>query len=236
MKKSMAGKFRYNPLNCGMRMDLLELFSEGATLLSSEVREKIRFRAGSPNSRDRRRFGKMTVQQDPYELDDFLLWLKENKIQKYLEVGCAEGGLLCVVDQFLRSCFSDVETLAVDVVNIIRNYSEYHEIYPRCRYQKIDHPYIRKGRNCIFKNDGWLPDKNYDLIFMDTNEGWCVIRQQLERVKPFAKYIALHDISISRCGGSHIFWNRYADDWGKLAYFCHHGPGIGIVTGGWDGK
>ena len=113
-------------------------FRADKTVLHSDVRSKISFRARG--YKDKLGIG-MLVQQNPEEAHQFLMWMKDHQIQKYAEVGTASGGMLCLVDQFLRAHFEDVETYGVDIVDNMINYEGYHQKYPKCVFEKINSKY-----------------------------------------------------------------------------------------------
>lgn len=162
----------------------------------------------------------MVVRQNPHEVHPFLMWMKEHKIKKYLEVGVERGGMLCLVDQFLRACFNDVETWGIDITDCIEGYEEYHKQYPKCECIIVD------------RKVPWVPDKKFDLIFIDNNLKNHRMQQQAERLRPFAKYMAFHDVDIYKFGARNFWYGGEADSWGKEAYWYGRkkgSPGIGIV-------
>lgn len=193
---------------------LKEEFRAGKTILHPDIRSQLAFRARGLKDRLK---NKVLIQQHPNEFIQFLMWMKDNNIQRYAEVGTSRGGSLCVVDSFLRANFHNVKTYAVDIANNMVNYQQYHEKYPDCIFEVSD------GK--------WIPKEQFDLIFIDNNLYFQKAVAEANRLRPFAKYLAFHDVVIGRWGAKR-FWRgqgKYIDSWAKEALFSCGGPGIGIV-------
>lgn len=189
-------------------------FRSGKSVLHSDVRSKIAFRARGHKDKLNHR---MVIYQNPNEVHQFLMWMKDHQIQKYAEDGVYSGGMLCLVDQFLRSYFKDVKTYGVDIIDVMIDYEEYHEKYTKCIFKKID--------------NWWEPEEQFDLIFIDNNLKGKLMTVEARRLRQFAKYIAFHDIESYRYGARNFWYRGEADKWGKEAYWHDGGicPGIGIV-------
>jgi len=187
-------------------------FRNGKSVLHSDIRSKISFRARGYKDKLNHR---MVVHQNPNEVHQFLMWMKDHQIQKYAEDGIHSGGMLCLVDQFLRAHFKDVKTYGVDIVDVMIDYEEYHKKYPKCIFEKI--------------NNEWEPKEQFDLIFIDNNLRGKLMTIEARRLRKFAKYIAFHDIQSYRYGSRNFWYGGEAQKWGKEAYWHDGGPGIGIV-------
>lgn len=202
-----------------MITSLVDCFRLGKSLLSEEVREQVTFRCRG--NKDRRYPGKMLVKQHPVEAMSFLDWMRTKKIVRYAEVGCFNGGMLCVVDSFLRANFQGVVTIGVDIRNRLVGYDEYQRISPRCEFQQV-------------QENQWVPDERQDVVFIDTNQGTDATKAEATRLRGFTDYIAFHDVDDKRWGTSSFWYGGEADLWGKEAYFHYGdplegGPGIGVV-------
>ncbi len=198
-----------------MILSLEDEFRNGKTVFDKEIREKLAFRV--PGGRDIRD-NKLLVQQHPEEAHCFLEWLRDNNIKNYLEVGVSKGGFLCLVHQYLRSRFDDIFCHGVDIENNLSDYKEYHSFYPDCVFEIVD--------------SNWIPDRNYDFIFIDNNLHFQHMNKELIKLRPFSKYIGLHDIIHGRWGAKR-FWKGHKQkikDWKVVEEInFDRGPGIGIL-------
>lgn len=198
---------------------LFDKFKSGDSLLSSQVREQLVFRC---RGRLERKCGsKMAVNQNPVEAIGFLNFLRDNEVARYSEVGCAYGGMWCIVDSFLRANFDNVITIGVDIKNVLDNYEPYHEKFEQCRFE-------------LTTPDTWVPDEYQDVIFIDTNQGLDATMAEAMRLREHADYLAFHDVDDNRWGSSAFWYNGEADLWGKIDHFHYGepmlgGPGIGVV-------
>ncbi len=198
-----------------MIVTLEKEFRDGKDVLHLDVRNEIAFRAQGRRRQNPK--GRMVVSQNIRETNQFLLWMEEHKIRKYIEVGTSFGGMLCLVDQFLRACFDDVETYGVDIIDRMIDYEEYHQKYPKCKFEKV--------------NEYWLPEDCFDLIYIDNNLRGRDMFDCANCLRPFSEYIAFHDVEVHKYGSRDFWYGGEADRWGKEAYWHDGGlcPGVGIV-------
>lgn len=194
---------------------LLQSFRDGKDVF--DVRERFVFR--TQGSRDPARPGTVTVGQRIGELHDFLLWMVDHGVRRYVEVGVFRGGMLYIVDSWLRAHLSDVETHGVDLQDRMMCFEEYNAANQTCTFEVAECP-------------PWRPDAPVDMIFVDTNARLKRLLRQYGLLRECTKYIAFHDVKDPRWGGVR-FWDEFAEN--KLAEFHHRGkrnsPGIGVCLG-----
>jgi hypothetical protein len=135
-------------------------------------------------------WGGLHTKQYPDELAKLLVFIYKNKLEinSYCEIGFERGGTFCIIDSFLRSINPNMgESLGIDLeINSRRRRSlnKYVEKYSKVKYVIIDSRYFK-------------PSQKYDLCFIDGDHSYNGVKRDFELMKPFCKYIALHDIKFT---------------------------------------
>jgi hypothetical protein len=133
-------------------------------------------------------WGGLQCKQYPEELAKLLVFIYQNrfKIHSYCEIGVERGGTFFVIDSFLRAINPNMgKSLAIDTSDkIIRhNFQEYQNKHKDIEFIKIN--------SVNFK-----PEREYDLCLVDGDHSYDGVKNDFELMKPFSKYIAIHDIKL----------------------------------------
>ncbi len=158
-----------------------------------------------PEVRRRLLFGVNTFQM-PNQLAPFLLQLNRYRIRNYLEAGTFLGGTFYIVDSYLRLTQPEYEGgTAIDIVNRMQDFEAYRAVHPETRF-------------CEMRSVDFVPDRIYDLVFLDSDHSYEYLSQEFAHFRSHARLIALHDIVSTHpyCPGTRRFWNEIKNQ------FPHH--------------
>ncbi len=180
---------------------------------------------GIVNANEMTCWKKSGAKQYPEELAKFLVFIYEHRdsIKSYCEIGTSTGGTFFAVDSLLRSVNSDMGySLGIEINEKSRiklPFEIYQKKYPEARLLLVDfHKYT--------------PDAIYDLCFIDSLHYYDHVVKDYEIMKPFAKYIAFHDIHLPESGVEKL-WKEIQGEKHELNNSDSRFPlpvGIGIVV------
>lgn len=135
------------------------------------------------------------AQQHPKELEDFLQFVRDEKIESYCEIGCKLGGLLWQVAQCLPP---KARIVAVDMPNSHWGRSETLESLQNCvttlRNRGYDaHLFIGDSTSepIVERVKALSP---FDLLFIDANHTEPYVRKDFGNYGTLAKIVCFHDI------------------------------------------
>jgi len=157
---------------------------------------------------------KIRVKQSAKELIEYLDFLKDKSIESYLEVGIANGGNYLIVSCMLKS------------YNDNFNYSMGIDLRQICDNTVLKNSDFLNFEFCDCL--GYDLNRNYDLIFIDTNQSYSNMTKSFEKYSEHCnKYIAFHDVNDRRYGAKKLFAElskKY-----ETKHFSNSGAGIGLV-------
>lgn len=148
--------------------------------------------------------------QYPNQLSKLLNYLKNKRIDSYLEIGVRYGGTFIVINELLKRYNEYVESHCLDIIppsNILHIYQHefvreqfhYHEITSQNAFlfERISgKPYIKLN-------------KKIDLVFIDGCHSYtCVKKDYFTALMLGAKYIIFHDIVNYNTPGNQIVWRE----------------------------
>jgi len=122
----------------------------------------------------------------PDELARFLLFMYDNKtrIDSYLELGTGSGGSFYIIDSYLRTINPNMG-ISVTMDQKEKKpwlWDEYTKDNPLATYLSM-------------KTQNFIPDRHYDLCFIDANHSYGGVKNDYEIVKNSCNYIGFHDIA-----------------------------------------
>jgi cephalosporin hydroxylase len=135
------------------------------------------------------------VQQHPRELQEFLDFVREQKIESYCEIGCKFGGLLWQVAQAMPP---HSKLVAVDMPNQAWGRSDSAESLQHCiiKLRELGHDvHLFLGDSTspaiIERVKGLAP---FDLLFIDANHTEGFVRKDFQNYGTLANIVCFHDI------------------------------------------
>ncbi|KKM06300.1 hypothetical protein LCGC14_1745390 [marine sediment metagenome] len=151
--------------------------------------------------------------QYPSELEQFLLFMKNNHVKSYLEIGVGSGHLVSLVDGFLKPD----KAYACDVR------------FPDCLK---DHPSIEFCHDSCYGKH-YLEWRNslghIDMVFVDAIHRRRFIRKDYNREKLFPhRFLAFHDIANKRYPKLSKFWKRKVA--GQKIIFVNTNPEENLIS------
>ena len=173
----------------------------------------------------------LRLQQVPEEFCGLLLWLKEQKFEKYLELGIGDGG------SFLLNVFfqSDLKkAVCVDNCAYWQN-EQYKRIQEKITFLK------NKKQECEItfvnsKTDDFFAQntEKFPCIFVDADHSYEAVKKDFEnslKILEDGGCIILHDINSRGCPGIIKLWKEIKND--KCKKFVYSDTcGIGIFKQG----
>jgi len=154
-------------------------------------------------------------QQNPDELIGLIDLLKDKSIKNYMEIGIGFCTNIFFLDSLFRVISGDYQqTVGIDIEDKSELFKEYQVKFPTCSFVKTD------VLNYNF-------DRDYDYIFIDTNQRYRLMIKTFEKCLPHARYIGFHDIANGRWGAVQLFkeLSQKYEHWS----WVKSGGGIGVV-------
>lgn len=147
--------------------------------------------------------------QCPEQLINLALFLKKNKVKSYLEIGCYFGGTFI----FLNEVIQGLESIATDSnhFNSLGILKEYENINKNVKV------YAYHTLTTLF--DNLIKDKTFDVVFIDGDHSYAMIKSDYEKVKDKAKYIIFHNLLNKECPDVIRFWKELKAN-NKVIEFC----------------
>lgn len=173
------------------------------------------------------RGSRIRLVQSPVEIVDFALYFKDKNIKSYYEVGVSTGGTFLFMDSALRHFNNNYElSFGIDCHSKLRFFQEYKQEHKNIYFEKT------KSRKI-------LPDRKYDLVFIDAHHSYDSVKKDFDYYKKYANYVAFHDILLDKADEFEgkpkrstvfKFWEEIKKDY-DYNEICDQkvGPGIGII-------
>lgn len=147
--------------------------------------------------------------QYPNQFSKFLFYLKEKKIDSYLEIGCRWGGTFIIVNEVLKRYNHSLVSHALDIIppseilDIYQNQFDGNKFF----YHQIDsiNPFLFQTLGDI----STTLDLKIDLVFIDGCHSYtCVMKDYHTAIMLGAKYIVFHDIVNDSTKGNRLAWTE----------------------------
>lgn len=200
----------------------------------------IRFEAGSSNPDYFlcKTAGGLKLQQIPEEFAELLLFLKDKRIETYLELGIGNGGSFSVMCYFLQRKLE--KAVAVDDFSY-RNQIQQSVIEVNAMIQQLDIDadimFINSTTDAYFNHlVGKVPHETFDTIFIDADHSYQGARKDYDNaLKHINKggLIIFHDINSNACPGIKQLWSEVKKDHKQCIEFIASttcGIGVAIVN------
>lgn len=154
-------------------------------------------------------------QQHPWELLELMNHLKDENINSYMEMGISFCNTFCLMDSFFRTRSPNYEeSVGVDIEDKSEILKEYQIKFTTCKFVQTNVTQYK------FERD-------FDYIFIDTNQRYGNIMETFNLCLPHARYIGFHDISARRWGAQRVF-TELSDKYEHWSW-SRSGAGIGLL-------
>jgi predicted O-methyltransferase YrrM len=172
--------------------------------------------------------GNLEIQQVPEEYIEYLWFLKNANIKKYLNIGVGKGGSF-MLETYIQP---NLElSVAVD------NSSYWHTDQTLAILDKIS--WIQSNSNCVvefYDSDSvkWLKSNwhlKFDAIFIDGDHSYDGLKNDYVNSLPLLNnngYVIFHDINSHACPGVVQIWNELKNN-SSIEFIKSETCGIGII-------
>jgi len=166
--------------------------------------------------------------QYPNQFSKLLTFLKDKDISSYFEIGVRWGGTFIIMNELLMRYNPILEAHALDIIppsEILHTYQNnfrdnrfwYHQI-------ESNSPFLFEK---IEGGDNFLPNTNFDLIFIDGCHSYqCIKRDYLTSLMFGPKYIIFHDIANVKTKGAQQMWSEIKNTHKKTYEFIDQYDGL----------
>lgn len=194
----------------------------------------IRNKIGAPNHEyfNHSNSGGLQLQQVPEEYAEFLLFLRERKIESYLEIGVGEGASFFLTHAFMKGLFK--VSFAVDDTSYLHIKNQSLKIDDKIDTLKHLDPtcniaFFNKSSSDFFEANS----EKFDFIFIDGDHSYEGVsgdyRHALDCLNEGGS-IGFHDINSKMCPGVMKLWAEVKNTGEALEFITSDTCGIGIVT------
>lgn len=162
------------------------------------------------------------IYQTPCQLARALVYLSDEKIDSYLEVGIFQGGCFLFVSEYLKRFNPGISCLGIDPTSFLN--PEVREIADASGFMKIAH--ITSDQ---------IAGSKHDLVFIDGEHTGEWPERDWANVGKHARICLLHDIQETTCPEVVAFWEKLKAQKGYVtAEFLEHQSliplqGIGLL-------
>lgn len=150
----------------------------------------------------------MRLWQYPKQFAKYLVWLSDQKIESYLEIGTRFGGTFLVTVAYL-SRFNQLKTIAgVDLI-ASKDLTFFAQNNPEFKYL------VGSTDSADFTA---LIEQRWDLVFVDGDHTNPRLENDWELARKNAKYVALHDISNVHCPDVMKLWEMLSENYSYVEF------------------
>jgi cephalosporin hydroxylase len=142
--------------------------------------------------------GGLLIWQYPNQFSSYLCFLKEQKINSYIEIGCRWGGTFILTNEYLKKFNNITKSVAIDIIDSpVLNYCITNN---ETQFIKLN------SRSTEFKN--YMNNNHFDIIFIDGDHEYDGVKNDYEVTKNSGNIFVFHDIINAECPGVVKFWNE----------------------------
>lgn len=142
--------------------------------------------------------GGLLIWQYPNQFSDYLLFIKNQQISSYIEIGCRWGGTFVLTTEYLKKYFTINKSVAVDIIN--SPVQEYCLLNPETQFLQLN----SQGEEFKY----YIKYNHFDVIFIDGDHSYQGVKNDYEISKNSGNIFVFHDIISSVCDGVVQFWNE----------------------------
>lgn len=158
--------------------------------------------------------GGLRLQQYPNQLARFWRWIGSRNIQRYLEIGVANGGTFMATVEYLRRVNHGrfERGIACDPIPPGDDLRHYCDNGADCIY------YQMSSHGPEFEDA--IRGQTFDLVLIDGDHSEAAATADYHLVRGRSRYIAFHDLFNSGCPGVAKTFAKAAHDYPRGAVFC----------------
>jgi predicted O-methyltransferase YrrM len=170
---------------------------------------------------DGRKYFNGIQQQHPDEFADYLDFISDKNVTRYIEIGTFLGGSFISTMEHLSSIGRKPYGLACDV-DIHENLCAYYNEFGNCELHKIN--------SATPDFDNLIKDQQFDLAFIDGDHSYEGVKNDWEKIKDHSRVVGFHDIRYHP--GPARLWKEIVATGLPTKEFIVGGTplGIGVVT------
>ncbi len=165
--------------------------------------------------------------QYPNQFSKYLVWLSQQDIKSYLEIGCRHGGTFIITVEYLER-FSEIQlAVAVDPFHSVLM-QKYALSKKNVKYLNIS------SQDLAFKD--LANAHKFDLVLIDGDHTASGVKYDYNVVKDSAKFLVFHDIVNTVCPGVVNLWVNLKNKYSKNVEFIEQYDsvpykylGIGVI-------
>ena len=137
--------------------------------------------------------------QYPNQFSKYLVWLSQQNIQSYLEIGCRHGGTFIITVEYLERFSKLALALAVDPFksDLMQQYAKW----------KKNVSYLNISSQDLAFSD-LLNSNEFDLVLIDGDHSATGVANDYNLLKNSAKFLVFHDVANTVCPGVVCLWQR----------------------------
>jgi hypothetical protein len=166
----------------------------------------------------------LRIIQHPYEFARFLIFMAQNGVRSYIEIGTSTGGSFMAVDSYLRAAVPDFQrSIGYDRSYRLRDFDIYQRRFPTCTFQQRNSRRIRLG------------SEKFDAAFIDATHLEHAVLRDFGKVRNNCRFVGLHDIVLRKPSTVDMAWELIKRIHPKHWEFIENGIpedcrcGIGVV-------
>ena len=184
------------------------------TILNQPINEIVDWLKNEAGVSDKNYFkanfqGGLELQQVPEEYAQLLVFFRESKIKKYMEIGIGNGGSFLVNTCALKD--SLIKAIAVDNLSYSQTKEGLEKRFNTAKHFGVNLEFFNSDSVLFLKNC----KEKFDCIFIDGDHSYQGVKADFIEAKKLLGpkgYLIFHDIASRNCPGVRQLWQEIKND------------------------